>query len=160
MGGDVVPCASGGQLPDHATATAYAPYNLVDHADASRSAMGALTNQRQGRRLVRPTAGDRFEALAPSLQTRPTARSYHDDPLLLTQATQFLGNQWAQLAYYSADFWKLREVGGAAYELPDGRGGQVRREPRCDALLRLVSSPSSGGGTAARSVSDRRPPRR
>jgi hypothetical protein len=118
LGGQIVPCQNvGGYLIT--PGNAYAPYNwsIMPTLTLGR---GALTVNAKVDGAYGRTAGDRMKLWHHRYNTA-YGTILQDDPLYYAG---YRLNQWAQLAYYSADFWKLREV-GVRYELPESVAGRI-----------------------------------
>jgi hypothetical protein len=119
MGGAVVPCSQVGNYLI-TPGNAYAPYNWSIMPTLTLG-QGALTINSKIDGAYGRTAGDRLKLWHHRYNTA-YGSILLDDPLYFA-GYQFSGNQWSQMAYYSADFWKLREV-GIRYELPEGFAGR------------------------------------
>jgi TonB-linked SusC/RagA family outer membrane protein len=113
MGGAIVPCSQVGNYLI-TPGNAYAPYNWSIMPTLTLG-QGALTINSKIDGSYGRTAGDRLKLWHHRYNTAYGSILF-DDPLYYA-GYQFSGNQWSQMAYYSADFWKLREV-GVRYELP------------------------------------------
>jgi hypothetical protein len=114
MGGEVVPCSQVGGYPI-TPGIAYAPYNWSVMPTLTLGS-GALQINAKVDASYGRTAGDRLKLWHHRYNSAYGSLT-QDNPLYFAGYT-YAGNQWAQMAYSSSDFWKLREV-GVRYELPE-----------------------------------------
>jgi TonB-linked SusC/RagA family outer membrane protein len=120
MGGEVVPCEQvGGYLIT--PGIAYAPYNWSISPTLTLGG-GALQINTKFDASYGRTAGDRLKLWHHRYNSAYGALTMNDP--LYYAGYSYAGNQWAQMAYSSSDFWKLREA-GVRYELPESVAAHI-----------------------------------